>query len=283
MNSLCLLACQVAIPRTRIAAERDNHLANLSHRIRAASKPGQHDLIVLPELSSIEYSDEAFVLIDQLAEPLDGPSFETISALARELKSTVVFGFPRSDAPGRPKICQAAIGLDGNLIGHYDKLHLAQFGDSAESAAFAAGDHLFTFTVAGVKIALSICYDIRFPELTKKLADQGVDVVLQCSAYARDLSFHSWRSFVVTRAMEYGFAWLGLNRAGDHWGGSIWCPGFADSETPELIFGTGEIFENLTLPGDFRATNSARLPINRDRRTDYQQLQIFSNGTADTD
>ena len=276
MNDLSLLACQVAIPHTRDVGARAVHLADLAQKIRDATRPGIHDLIVLPELSSIEYSAEAFALVNDLAEPLDGPSFQTFSELAQELNTTIVYGFARSDRPHRPKICQAAVGPDGNLIGHYDKLHLAQFGDSAEAGAFAAGDHLFVFTVNGVNVAILICYDIRFPYLAKQLAQEQVDVVLQCSAYARDLSFHSWQPFVVTRAMEYGFAWLGLNRAGDHWGGSIWCPGFADEETPELVFGTEEVLQDLILPQGFRARNDARLPIHSDRRQDYEKLPMIN-------
>lgn len=272
MTDLTLLACQIAIPPTPDAPERDAHVAALTERIRLVAAPRQYDLIVLPELSTMEYSDAAFTWLDVLAEPLKGPSFRQFAQLAQDLQSTVVYGFARRDEVGRHLICQAAIGPDGRLLGHYDKLHLAQFGASAEAGVFQPGNHVFTLTVKGLRIAPLICYDIRFPGLMARLAREGVDVVLQCSAYARDLSFHSWQPFVVTRAMEHGFAWLGLNRAGDGWGGSIWCPGFADSDTPEVVLGRDEAFVPFVLPGDFRQTNLEKLPIGRDGRSDYADL-----------
>lgn len=273
MTDLRLLACQIAIPSTPDEAARDQHLTALCQRLEAATQPGAQDVIVLPELASMEYSDAAFTRLDALAEPLDGPSFRAFSALAQKLRSTVVYGFARKNN-GQVTICQAAVGPDGILLGHYDKLHLAQFGASGEAAAFAPGSHLFSFTVKGLRLAPLICYDIRFADLARRLADEGVDVVLQCSAYARDLSFHSWRPFVVTRSMENGIAWLGLNRAGPDWGGSIWCPGHADSDAPEQVFGIDETFQMLTLPLDFRARIAQRLPFLKDRRPDYPALAM---------
>ncbi|MDQ2091230.1 carbon-nitrogen hydrolase family protein [Marimonas arenosa] len=273
-RDLTLLACQIDVPETPDAAARDSHLRSVVARIRAVAEPGQYDLIVLPELSAIEYSEAAFARLDLLAEPLEGPSFMVFAELAQAVRATVVYGFARRDEAGRHFICQAAVGPDGVLLGFYDKLHLAQFGDSAEAGAFRAGDHLFQFEICGLRIAPLICYDIRFPELTARLAADGVDLVLQCSAYAHDLSFHSWRPFVVTRAMEQGLAWLGLNRAGDGWGGSIWCPGYADAAAPEQVFGPKECFVPLQLPRDFRRGNAERLPFDRDRRGDYAGLPV---------
>lgn len=272
-QSLHLLACQTKVPITADGPARDAHVAALCSRIGQTATTTSHDLIVMPELASIEYSDAAFARIDALTEPLDGPSFQQFAALAMTTKAVVVYGFARQSSAG-PTICQAAVGPDGNLIGYYDKLHLAQFGASAETAAFVPGGHVFTFMVKGLKVALLICYDIRFSSIAARLAGESVDVVLQCSAYARDLSFHSWRHFVVTRAMENNIAWLGLNRAGEDWGGSIWCPGYADTDTPEQVFGTVEEFRPIDLPLDFRSQNAARLPFLRDGRTDYATLPV---------
>lgn len=276
-DELGLLACQPVIPATPDAAARDAHLATLCARIRAATEPGTQDIVVLPELASMEYSDEAFTRLDVLSEPLDGPSFQAFSKLARALGCPVVYGFARQTDEG-VTICQAVVGAGGNLLGHYDKLHLAQFGASAEAAAFTPGDHLFSFSVKGLRLALLICYDIRFADLAQRLAAEGVDVVLQCSAYARDLSFHSWRPFVVTRAMENGMAWLGLNRAGPGWGGSIWCPGHADSNHPEQVFAADEEFRLLSLPTDFRDGIARKLPFLKDRRNDYDMLPMIISG-----
>ena len=268
---LRILACQIVIPKTPNTSARDAHVDALCTRLVECAHPSAFDLIVLPELTAIEYSDAVFANIDELAEPIDGPSFQRFAQLARQTQAHVIFGFARKTSD-KPMICQAVISPNGELVGYYDKLHLAQFGASAEAAAFQAGNHIFTFDVKGLKIAPMICYDIRFASLSARMADDGVDIVLQCSAYARDLSFHSWHPFVVTRAMENGLAWLGLNRAGEDWGGSIWCPGFADSALTETVFGLDEEFLDISLPLDFRNSNAAKIPILEDRRNDYANL-----------
>lgn len=280
MAGLRLVACQIAIPPTRDAAARDAHLDRVRRLIAQSAAPGAQDVIVLPELSAIEYSDAAFDCLDRLEEPLDGPSFRCFAELARRLDTAIVYGFPRRGDRGR-HICQAAVGPDGALLGWYDKLHIAQFGASTEAAHFQPGDKLFAFDIAGFRLAPLICYDIRFADLATRLAAAGVDVVLQSGAYYRDISFHSWRPFVVTRAMEQGLAWLGLNRAGPDWGGSIWCPGYADAETPEQVLGVEEALWRLELPRDFRARAAERLPFLRDRRDDYPRLPIQTASSSE--
>ncbi|MEM7178263.1 MAG: carbon-nitrogen hydrolase family protein, partial [Pseudomonadota bacterium] len=219
MTSLRLLACQIEIPETRSAAARDKHLDQLEQKILAHAAPEQYDLIVLPELSSIEYSEAAFKALDQLEEPLAGPSYDMVSDLARRLKSVISFGFPHRGARGR-HISQGIMGPDGGLIGRYDKIHIAQFGASAEAPYFSAGESLLTVDVAGFRIAPLICYDIRFPGLTERLRKADVDLVIQSGAYGRDFSYSSWHAFARVRAIENQIAWLGLNRAGAFWGGS---------------------------------------------------------------
>ena len=97
MDQLRLLACQIGIPAMTTTAERDTHLMQSVAKVRdAIAKRGAVDLVVLPELSSIDYARETFSQLDQIGEDLDGPSFQAWSALARELNVTVVYGFPRN-------------------------------------------------------------------------------------------------------------------------------------------------------------------------------------------
>jgi predicted amidohydrolase len=275
--NLHLLACQIEIPRIRDAAARDAHLARTAEKIRKAIGPGLPDLVVLPELSALEYSDDAFTCLDALEEPMYGPSFETYSTLARTIGAGIVYGFALRDGDAR-YICQAVVDSRGKLVGHFEKLHLANYGASAETAHFSPGHQLFVFELHGLRIAPLICYDIRFPELVRRLVELDVDVVLQCSAYTRDLSFYSWRHFVVARAMEAQVAWLGLNRAGDGWGGSVYSAPFVDASTPEQQLGSGELFWPIEIPYDQRAKVRAITPYHADRRGDYAELPVIEGG-----
>ncbi|MEM8795346.1 MAG: carbon-nitrogen hydrolase family protein [Pseudomonadota bacterium] len=271
-DTLTLLAGQISVPKMTAPKERDRHLEVTAEKVRAALKRAATpvDIVVLPELSSLDYSREAFSRLDQLAEPLDGPSFRVWRKIATQEGVFVTYGFARKSEGGKT-ICIAVVNPEGNLVGHYDKLHLAQYGASMEKEYFQRGDHLFTFDVKGFRLAPIICYDIRIPELTRALViDHKVDLVLHCGAYYRDKSFPSWHAFVVTRALENQVFFLSLNRAGENFGASLFCPPWQDDTTPATRFeDTNEDFRTLTL--DRRVLTKARSDYSflKDRLDDY--------------
>lgn len=222
-ETLTLLACQIDIPPTTSAAARDRHLADTAAKLRARLSTRQADLVILPELSSIDYSSAAFDRLDELAEPLDGASFQTWSALAADFGVHVCFSFARRDEAGA-YISAAVVTPQGELVGHYDKLHLCQYGASMEKEYFSAGSGLLVFKIKNFTLSPIICYDIRFPELSRMLVlKHGVDVILHCGAYFRDPSFRTWHAFATARALENQVFFLSLNRAGQHYGNSLFC------------------------------------------------------------
>ncbi len=271
-RGLSLLACQVAIPHTRTARERDQHVARTTREVERRIENDPVDLVVLPELSSVEYSCEAFDHLDLIAEDLHGPSFERWSALAQRHHTTVVFGIPRITQDGY-HIAQLAVGPDGNLIGHFDKIHIAHFGASTEKTYFQRANRLFIFEINGVRIAPIICYDIRIPELTRTLCMQHqVDLILHCGAYFRDRTFYSWHSFVITRALENQVFVLSLNRAGDDFGSSVFCPPWVDEESTEQRFGHHEEYRRFTIDLELIEQARSHYTYLSDRLADYDEL-----------
>ena len=231
-DDLRILACQITIPPTATQDARDAHLLATRKKVEAALEAKPADLVVLPELASIDYSRESFDRLDILAETLDGPSYETWKELARRHKCHVVYSFPRKDTSGY-FITVAVVSPDGRCLGHYDKIHLAQFGASMEKEYYQRGDGVFVVDVKGFTISPIICYDIRIPELSRSLCvDHKVDLILHCGAYYRDVSFATWHDFAVTRAVENQVYFLSLNRAGDHYGNSLFCLPWMDDGTP---------------------------------------------------
>ncbi|MES0884279.1 carbon-nitrogen hydrolase family protein [Roseibium sp. SCP14] len=264
-ETLSLLACQISIPPMKTVAERDAHLEDSVAKVRTRlASESAVDLVVLPELSSIDYSRETFSCLDELAEPLDGSSFQAWRELAREFGVHVSYGFPRADKDG-PFISVGVVGPDGTLKGYYDKLHLAQYGASMEKEYFNRGNHLFAFEINSFRLAPIICYDIRIPELSRTLVvDQNVDVILHCGAYYRDESFHTWHAFAVARALENQVFFLSLNRAGDTYGNSLFCLPWQDEKTPPLSFAETE--------EDFRLITIDRATLKK-ARSDYTFLK----------
>ncbi|MEM9097319.1 MAG: carbon-nitrogen hydrolase family protein [Pseudomonadota bacterium] len=272
MVDLRILACQIEVPRTRSAAERDAHLAILSEKIQNVAEPEQYDLIVLPELSSIEYSEDAFRVLDQLEEPLAGPSYDIFSDLARRLKATFVYGFPHRGPRGR-HISQGIMGPDGGLIGRYDKLHIAGGPRSGEVPHFIPGERILVFVINGFRIAPIICYDLRFAPLAERLRQAGVDLVLQCAAQSKQFAFQGWHEMILTRAMETEMAWLGLNRAGGDWGQSIWVDR-GQSMVDAQVLDTREQAWSLTLSYNALAIARTQSNLAPKRLGDYQSLPI---------
>ncbi|MEK6205048.1 MAG: carbon-nitrogen hydrolase family protein [Amylibacter sp.] len=231
-----LLACQIEIPVMTTAKERDLHLIASAEKIKAALLETPADLVVLPELSSMDYSRAAFDNLDALAEPHHGPSFQSWRQVAQDYNCHVAYSFARRDDNGT-YISLAVVNPAGTLVGYYDKLHLAQYGASMEKDYFTRGNHLFTFMLNGLKFAPIICYDIRIPELTRSLVlDHGVDVILHSGAYYRDESFATWHDFSTTRSMENQVFFLSLNRAGEYYGNSRLCYPWMDENRMPVLF-----------------------------------------------
>ena len=273
MAGLTILACQIDVSATPDAAARDRHLDAVARKIRARLEKRVHDLVVLPELSSIEYSRANFDNLHVLAEPLVGPSFQKFSGLAREFGCVIVYGIARRGA-GFYSISQVAVDGSDRPIGYFDKLHLAQYGASMEKEYFRRGDHLFIFRHRNVALAPIICYDIRMPELTRTLAvEHGVQLVLHCSAHARDESFYSWHHFSVCRAIENQIYFLSLNRAGDSYGDSLFCTPWVDENSPGIRFPrTVEEFKTIEMDTDLIGSVRREYSLLDDRMDDYSAL-----------
>jgi omega-amidase len=277
-DTLTILACQISIPPMTTIAQRDAHLevsaTKVRHQVEKSETPV--DLVVLPELSSIEYARETFAELATLAEPLDGPSFQAWRQVAIDLGVFVSYSFPRAGAGG-PFISIGVVDPEGALVGHYDKLHLAQYGASMEKEYFNRGNHLFTFTVKGFRLSPIICYDIRIPELARALVvDHGVDVILHCGAYYRDESFHTWHPFAIARALENQVFFLSLNRAGATYGNSLFCLPWQDENTPPVAFEeTAEDFRTLTINRDALETARRDYTFLKDRLDDYK-IELLS-------
>lgn len=162
-------------------------------------------VVVFPEYAmfTAPVTDQRFV---QAAEPLDGPYVSGLRELARDLGVHVVAGVNESlPEPDRfsNTLVVAAPGAD--LAALYRKLHLYDAFGFTESAVVRPGEITDppVFSVDGLTFGLQTCYDLRFPEITRWLADAGAQVVVVPAQWVPGpLKEEHWRTLVRARAIE---------------------------------------------------------------------------------
>jgi predicted amidohydrolase len=162
-------------------------------------------LVVFPEYSSY-FSPQLGADFVAAAQPIDGEFVDGIRALAQELDVHLVAGLvERIDDAARFSNTLVAVTPAGDIVATYRKLHLYDaFGDR-ESEWVRPGDieppEVFDF--AGFTVGLQTCYDLRFPEVTRRLVDAGATLVAVPSEWVRGpLKEHHWRTLVTARALE---------------------------------------------------------------------------------
>src|SRR6476469_6325417 len=176
--------------------------------VRAAAADGA-ELVVLPEKWNL-LGDSATQLAG--AEPLDGPTISAARAWARELGIHLIAGSITERVEGQEKAFNAStlIGPDGELEARYRKIHMfdVEVGGVAyrESEHEEPGDEVVTAPLGGalegVTLGLTVCYDLRFPELYRILAVRGATVITVPSAFTLDTGKDHWEVLLRARAIE---------------------------------------------------------------------------------
>jgi predicted amidohydrolase len=163
------------------------------------------DLVAFPEFSMYEKKvvDATF---SAAAEPLDGPFVESIRELAARLTIAIAVGVVETNENDpRPYNTILAVGPSGEIQARYRKIHLFDSFGFRESASISPADSLdpVVFSVAGMTVGLMTCYDLRFPELGRELADAGAELMLVCSSWVPgDGKLDQWQTLARARAIE---------------------------------------------------------------------------------
>ena len=194
----------VAVAQFRPGGDHGENLATMRSLASTAVARGAQ-LIVFPEYSAFfePTMGPSFVAA---AEPIDGPFVSALGALAASLGIYVVAGMlEQTDEANRFSNTLVAMSPAGELVAKYRKLHVYDAFGERESDWVLAGaiEAPETFEVAGLTVGLQTCYDIRFPEVTRRLVDAGADLVLVPSEWVRGpLKEQHWRTLVTARALE---------------------------------------------------------------------------------
>ena len=172
--------------------------------IREAVAAGA-DLVALPELWSCHGLEGAY---RENAEPIPGPTTRFLGGLARELKVYVLGGSIFEGEPGSERLYNTSTFFDpsGDIVASYRKIHLfdvkAPDRDYLESRTVAPGSEIVAAKAGPATIGLSVCYDLRFPELYRLLALRGAEILAVPAAFTLQTGKDHWELLLRTRAVE---------------------------------------------------------------------------------
>jgi predicted amidohydrolase len=161
------------------------------------------DLVVFPEMAFSGFSMDA---------PPDRGAESFLAGLARRNNQAIVAGYVGdANAEGRRTNLAAAFGPDGGRLARYAKLH--PFSYAGEDQHYAPGSDLALFELGGLRFALAICYDLRFPELFREAVLAGAEAFVIIANWPARRADH-WRALLRARAIENLAFVVGVNRVG---------------------------------------------------------------------
>lgn len=268
----------VAAIQLKPASSLEDNLTNVAALLSEAAAAGAQ-LAVLPE-NFAHYGQKDFTAIGLQESTDDGPVRQFLADQARLNGLWLVGGsLPILDAEPLPFARSLLFDPEGNTVGQYDKIHLfdvdvsegtAEARSYKESDDFASGTDVVVATTALCTLGMTVCYDLRFAELYRKLADEGAQIITVPAAFTAATGKDHWQVLVRARAIENQLFVVGANLVDrDHpsrglWGGSViidpWGTVLASLDGDEAGFISAEI--DLDMINELRA----KMPIDAHRK-----------------
>lgn len=255
----------------------DDVADNLSRAAAMAAEAAvDSDLVVLPEYVQFRGAAAGF---RASAAAIPGPTTEPFAEVAREHACWVLAGShaEASDDPARPYNTSPLFNRDGALVATYRKLHLFDVAvddgpADNESARVTPGDRAVVASVDGAGLGLSICYDLRFPELFRALAGAGASLLALPAVFTERTGRDHWEPLLRARAIENG-AWVLAAGACGHGGpGAIpaWGHSMVVDPWGRVIASAGSSEGIVRAEIDLALSDAARrqIPNLRNRRPD---------------
>ena len=193
---------RIALAQIQAGTDPSANLGLVEDYTRRAADAGAR-LVLFPEATMCRFG----VSLADVAEPLDGPWADGVRGIAARAGITVVAGmFVPADAhDGQARVTNTLIAAGPGVDAHYDKIHLYDAFGFTESRTVAPGHEPVVITVDGVGVGLTLCYDIRFPELYVELARRGAQVITVHASWGTGPGkLDQWTLLARARALDTG-------------------------------------------------------------------------------
>ncbi|MBI3456188.1 MAG: carbon-nitrogen hydrolase family protein [Candidatus Rokubacteria bacterium] len=200
---------------------QDDKAANLerAEELIARAAAWGPDLVVLPELWTYLGPRKRHA---EVAEPIPGETSEWLGRLAARYRFWLVGGSYLEAVEGTEGFYNTSVALspDGELVARYRKLHLFDVDLDGktfrESATMVPGDEVVVASLGRAPVGLTICYDLRFPELYRRLVVRGARLVTVPSAFTMETGKDHWEVLLRARAIENQVYLLAAAQCGTH-------------------------------------------------------------------
>jgi predicted amidohydrolase len=202
---------RVGIVQMSSNENKEGNLNKALHFVQKAINEGA-ELIVLPEL--FNYLPPQMTKEGHLknAEDMNGPSIKVLEKMAKSHNVAIIAGSITELDRGKLYNTSFVISNRG-VLGKYRKVHLFKFGGIDETSVFEAGNKPEVINLYGVKIGLTICFDLRFPELFRTETLMGADLIVNVAAFLEKTGKVHWIPLLRARSIENQVFLIAANQA----------------------------------------------------------------------
>ena len=280
--------------KIKIAAIQMSTVADKMENVRTVKtylekiKDENPDFVILPEMFCCPYQTENFPIY---AEKEGGPVWQQLSGYAKQNGIYMIAGsMPEKDAEGNVYNTSYIFDREGKQIGKHRKVHLFDIDVKGgqtfkESDTLTAGDSDTVFDTEFGKIGVMLCFDIRFPELSRMMVNDGAKVIFVPAAFNMTTGPAHWELSFRTRALDNQIYMVGCAPARDvsagyiSWGHSIVTDPWG-RVTGMLDENEGILLAELDM--DYEEQVREELPLLKSRRKDIYQLSqnLFNSGNS---
>lgn len=260
---------RIALAQIASAPNKKNNLATAVARIEEAKRGGA-DAIALPEfLMAFSPASQTAAELAEIAETIDGPFIQSLRSAAKSAGIAVVATIYEL-SPVVNRVYDSAVWIDaaGNIPSVYRKLHLYDAFGFKESDKFHPGEDTAPIVMIGDhQFGVMICYDLRFPEMSRMLALEGAQILIAPSGWVQgDLKVDHWQTMIKARALENGCYVIAPGQVGNIYVGHS----MAVDPLGRTLVDLGEQEGLAVVEIDLNLVRETRdkLPLLKNRRTD---------------
>lgn len=251
-----------------VVGDVDANISKVGEMI-SKSLPDNTDVLVLPEVWTVGWDCSYFT---SSAQPIDGSVCKFLSDTAKRYNINIIGGsFIEKSSDKYYNTCPV-FNRQGKLVTTYSKMHLYSYYGCDEGSYVSEGNSPVMVCLDGISYGLSICYDIRFPEIYRSYAKAGADVLVNCAAWGSKKSL-VWEIMTKSRAVENQTYMVALTQSGkisnnEYNLGESRIIDYKGEELSAIMSGEGFANAVLNIPEmrEFRA----KAPTVNDIKNDYE-------------